>query len=84
VERVDVRYEEEFEDGHIPGAIHLPLPEIRHRAADMLDKDGKYITICLSGKRSAVAAFLLKQRGYNVVAMKDGMSSWEGETVCTV
>jgi len=80
---VDVRYEEEYVDGHIPGSIHLPLHEIRHRAAEILDKDGKYITICLSGKRSAVAAFLLKQRGYNVVAMKDGMSSWEGETVCT-
>ena len=81
---VDVRYAEEFVDGHIPGAIHLPLHDIRHHAKDMLDMGGKYITICLSGKRSAVAAFLLKQRGYNVVAMKDGMSSWEGETVCSV
>jgi rhodanese-related sulfurtransferase len=76
---VDVRYAEEFEDGHIPGAIHLPLPELRARADAMLDKNGKYITVCLSGKRSAVAAFLLKQRGYNVVAMKNGMSDWEGE-----
>jgi rhodanese-related sulfurtransferase len=78
---VDVRYAEEFEDGHIPGAIHLPLPELRQRADQILDKTGKYITVCLSGKRSAVAAFLLRQRGYDVVAMKDGMSSWEGETV---
>jgi len=77
---VDVRYAEEFEDGHIPGAIHLPLPELRARADVELDKNGKYITVCLSGKRSAVAAFLLKQRGYNVVAMKNGMSDWEGET----
>jgi len=77
---VDVRYAEEFEDGHIPGAIHLPLHEIRHRASEVLNTNGKYITVCLSGKRSAVAAFLLKQRGFEVVAMKDGMSSWEGET----
>ena len=80
---VDVRYEEEFVDGHIPGAIHLPLPDLRQLADQMLDKAGQYITVCLSGKRSAVAAFLLKQRGYHVVAMKEGMSSWEGETVCT-
>jgi rhodanese-related sulfurtransferase len=79
---VDVRYAEEFEDGHIPGAIHLPLPQLRALADSMLDKDGKYITVCLSGKRSAVAAFLLKQRGYEVVAMKNGMSDWEGETAC--
>ncbi len=79
---VDVRYAEEFEDGHIPGAIHLPLPQLRALADSMLDKDGKYITVCLSGKRSAVAAFLLKQRGYHVVAMKNGMSDWEGEIAC--
>jgi rhodanese-related sulfurtransferase len=78
---LDVRYGEEFEDGHIRGARHLPLPELRQRAEAELDKTGNYITVCLSGKRSAVAAFLLKQRGYNVVTMKDGMSCWEGETV---
>jgi rhodanese-related sulfurtransferase len=79
---VDVRYAEEFEDGHIPGAIHLPLPQLRGLADSMLEKNGKYITVCRSGKRSAVAAFLLKQRGYQVVAMKNGMSDWEGETAC--
>ena len=75
---VDVRYDEEFEDGHIPGALHLPLPELRQRIDAMLDKSGKYITVCLSGKRSSVAAFLLKQRGYDALSMKGGMSAWEG------
>ncbi len=76
---VDVRYDEEFEDGHIAGAIHLPLPELRQRVDSTLDKSGRYITVCLSGKRSTVAAFLLKQRGYDIMTMKDGMSSWPGE-----
>jgi rhodanese-related sulfurtransferase/CRP-like cAMP-binding protein len=78
---VDVRYMEEFEDGHIPEAIHLPLHELRQRADGMLDRNDRFITVCLSGKRSAVAAFLLKQRGYNVVSMKGGMSAWQGEAV---
>lgn len=37
---VEVRYEEEFEDGHLPGAILLPLPEWREQAAERLDKIG--------------------------------------------
>jgi rhodanese-related sulfurtransferase len=77
---VDVRYEEEFEDAHILGASNLPLPELRQKAGEMLPKEGQYISVCLSGKRSAVAAFLLKQRGYKVMTMKGGMSEWEGET----
>jgi rhodanese-related sulfurtransferase len=79
---VDVRYEEEFEDGHIPGAILLPLFELRQKVDEVLAADGRYIAVCLSGKRSAVAAFLLRQRGYRVVAMRDGMSAWTGETEC--
>lgn len=79
---VDVRYAEEYEDGHIQDAIHLPLPELRARVDAMLDRNGKYITVCLSGKRSSVAAFLLKQRGYRVMSMKGGMSDWPGEVAC--
>ena len=78
---VDVRYAEELEEGHLPGVIHLPLPELRQRADELLDRRGKYIAICRSGKRSAVAAFLLKQRGFDVVSMQGGMNGWDGETV---
>ncbi|MBI5790680.1 MAG: cyclic nucleotide-binding domain-containing protein [Rhodocyclales bacterium] len=77
---VDVRYPEEFEDAHIPGAILLPLPDLRREADAALDKNEKYITVCLSGKRSMVAAFLLKQRGFKAASMKDGMGSWCGST----
>lgn len=77
---VDVRYPEEFEDAHIPGAILLPLPDLRDAADQVLDRSGRFISVCLSGKRSMVAAFLLKQRGYKVVSMKDGMGSWNGPT----
>jgi rhodanese-related sulfurtransferase len=79
---LDVRYEEEFEEGHIPGAILLPLPDLRRRADDVLDKGVRYITVCRSGKRSAVAAFLLEQRGYKAISMKAGMNAWQGATVC--
>ena len=77
---IDVRYPEEFEDAHVPGAILLPLPDLRREADDALDRTEKYVTVCLSGKRSMVAAFLLKQRGYKAVSMKDGMGAWCGAT----
>ena len=77
---IDVRYPEEFEDAHIPNAILLPLPDLRREADTALDRGAKYITVCLSGKRSMVAAFLLKQRGFKAASMKDGMGSWCGAT----
>lgn len=77
---VDVRYEEEWEDGHIPGAKLLPLTDIRERLSE-LDRKGKFITYCLSGKRSAVAAMILKARGFDVVCMKHGLREWPDKTV---
>ena len=76
---LDVRYAEEYDQGHIPGAIHLPLSELRARADEVLHKTAKYIAICHGGKRSSVAAYLLRQRGYTVVVMKDGMAGWVGD-----
>jgi rhodanese-related sulfurtransferase len=78
---IDVRYEEEFDEGRIPDALHLPLPELRKQAESRLDRGGRYFTVCHSGRRSAVAAFLLKQRGYEVCSMAGGMLAWEGDTV---
>ena len=77
---VDVRYEEEWEDGHIPGATLLPLTDIRERLGE-LDRNGRFITYCLSGKRSAVAAMILKANGFNAVCMKDGLREWPDPTV---
>ncbi len=78
---IDVRYEEEFDEGRITDALHLPLPELRRQAETRLDQSGRYVTVCHSGRRSAVAAFLLKQRGYEVCSMAGGMLAWEGDTV---
>jgi rhodanese-related sulfurtransferase/signal-transduction protein with cAMP-binding, CBS, and nucleotidyltransferase domain len=77
---LDVRYEEEWEDGHIPGATLLPLTDIRERM-DELDRSGKFIAYCLSGKRSAVAAMILRANGFETVCMKDGLRKWPDQTV---
>ena len=75
---LDVRYEEEHEESHIEGCKLLPLHELRSRL-DELDRNFKYITYCRSGKRSAVAALIMKQRKFNAVSMKGGMNEWPYE-----
>ena len=76
---LDVRYEEEHEDSYIEGCNLIPLHELRNRFSE-LDTDKKYITYCRSGKRSAVAALILKQRKYNVVSMRGGINQWPFDT----
>jgi len=70
---LDVRYAEEFEEGHIAGAQLLPLQDLRRQAETSLSRTERYVVLCNSGKRSAVAALILSQRGYQVVSLKNGL-----------
>jgi CRP-like cAMP-binding protein len=75
---VDVRYPEEFDEGHIKDAVLIPLFELRSRMQE-LDKKKKYLVYCHSGSRSAVAALVLSQNQYDVVALAGGLRDWEFE-----
>lgn len=72
---LDVRYEEEYEESYIPGAVLIPLPELRRRYAE-LDPDSAYVAYCKGGKRSAVACLLLQQRSYEAVSLTGGIRDW--------
>lgn len=73
---VDVRSEDEFKSGHVPGATCVPLDRIEGGSAE-LPKDKLVILSCQSGKRSARAHELLKARGYeNIAEMEGGFSAW--------
>ncbi len=76
---LDVRYAEEYEYQHIPGAILIPLHELRERIGE-LDKSEHYIVYCHSGSRSAVAALKLSQHNYDVVTVEGGIRDWPYET----
>ncbi|GGN04308.1 hypothetical protein GCM10007092_18510 [Thermus composti] len=60
---VDVRMPEEFAQGHVPGAVNLPLEEVA-RWAESLPKDKPVYLYCRSGNRSQKAAEYLKGKGY--------------------
>jgi len=59
---LDVRFPAEFQQDGLPGAINIPLNELR-RALPLLDERKEFIVYCQSGRRSAAAAFLMSQRG---------------------
>ena len=75
---LDVRQPAEYEAGRIPGAKHIPLPELTERIAE-LDNDKSIIVYCAIGGRSRMAAQLLKGQGFpDVSYIKGGMGAWEG------
>jgi adenylyltransferase/sulfurtransferase len=75
-ELIDVREPFEFEIARIDGAKLLPLGEIPERAEE-LDREQTLIVHCHSGRRSAQAVRLLKQRGFaNVYSLEGGIDAW--------
>lgn len=62
---VDVRTKEEYETGHVKGALNIPYDEINEEVE--LDKDKTILVYCRSGKRSEIAYHTLKELGYTVV-----------------
>ncbi len=69
---VDVRYPSEYQYDHLPGAVSIPLSEVRN-AFGLLDKAREYVLYCQSERRSAAAAFLLAQRGYRAFLLAGGL-----------
>src|ERR687895_2856302 len=76
---LDVREQEEVEDGIIPRARHLGRAHFESRVEDVLpDKDAEVVVYCASGVRSAFAAKTLKELGYNKVSsMAGGFTRWK-------
>ena len=79
---LDVREQEEFDEGHIPGAILIPYTEIESKAEEMLsDKDALILVYCRSGRRSKIASESLAKLGYLNVKEFGGIIDWPYETV---
>ena len=73
---VDVREPSEWQEGHIPGAIHIPLGTLPQRLSQ-LDANKELVVVCRSGNRSMKASQLLRQAGYSkVYNMSGGMIDW--------
>lgn len=75
---IDVRETSEVAEGHIPGAINIPLGLLEFRIHE-LDKKTSYIIVCRSGGRSGKATEYLTSFGYDAVNMIGGMLEWQGK-----
>ena len=77
---LDVRTQEEFDTGHIPGAVLIPNTEIADRAEQELpDKDQLLLVYCRSGNRSKQASQILVELGYTNIREFGGINDWPYE-----
>src|SRR5699024_5636722 len=75
---VDVREQDEYDAGRIPGVSHLPLSGFSENV-NQLSKDKKHYLIYASGGRSSMACDQLDAAGFDVVNVDDGMMQWRGD-----
>ena len=77
---LNVREQDEYDEGHIPGAIVISHKEIAEKAEDVLtDKDQLILVYCRSGRRSKIAAEALVELGYTNIKEFGGIIDWPYE-----
>lgn len=72
---IDVRAKERFDQGHVPGALHIPVADIKANPPD-LPKEHKIVTYCGGGTSGVTAAKILSELGYDAHVM-EGFRAWE-------
>ena len=79
---LDVREQDEYDSGHIPGAVLLPVGTIdEDTAAEVIPgKDSTVLVYCRSGNRSKTASAALAELGYTAIYEFGGINSWHYET----
>jgi len=74
---VDARDEHEWSGGHVPGAVHVYVPDIPFRAAE-ISSEAPVAVHCASGYRAGIAASLLEQAGLRRIIHVNGpYSDWD-------
>ena len=74
---LDVREPNEWNLGHVPGAVHIPRGQLEGKVEALVGRDKNIVVYCAGGSRSALAADTLQQLGYQSVAsLKGGFRGW--------
>jgi len=72
---LDVREDDEWVEGHVPNAHHIPMNEVANQV-DKLDDGARIFIICRSGGRSMTVANYLESQGFDVVSVAGGTQAW--------
>ncbi|SBW08923.1 Rhodanese domain protein [uncultured Eubacteriales bacterium] len=75
---IDVRTPQEYQDGHIPGSVNLPLGSMEGITSIAPEHDKKLFVYCLSGARAARACAELAGMGYTDISDLGGINNWTG------
>ena len=73
---LDVREVDEFQAGHIEGAVNVPLSTL-DKGYEQLDASKRYYVICQGGMRSERAGQFVETKGFDVVNVEGGMNQWK-------
>lgn len=74
---LDVREPNEWNLGHVPGAVHVPRGQLEGKVEGLVDRNKRVVVYCAGGSRSALAADTLKQMGYDrVESLAGGFRGW--------
>jgi rhodanese-related sulfurtransferase len=72
---VDVRERGEYAQGHVPGAVLVPMSQLASRLGE-LDRSSRIHVICASGNRSKAMTDLLVAQGFDAVSVAGGTQAW--------
>jgi rhodanese-related sulfurtransferase len=72
---LDVREDHEWQAGHAPDAVHIPMSALAARTAE-IPADRTIVCVCHVGARSAIVADALNRGGWTAVNMAGGMEAW--------
>lgn len=77
---LDVREDDEWVAGHIPGAVHVPMMRVPQRLQfdpGPLTPDAEIVVVCKVGSRSAQVTAWLRRQGYDAANLAGGLMAWE-------
>lgn len=77
---VDVRDDHEWEAGHIPGAIHIPLPKLSERVGE-IDRERPVVLYCRGGSRCEMATEALAAAGFDAAKLEGGVVGWSKQSL---